>query len=159
MLCLFNRRLEGGRLTRTRGEVEFTIRFWSSPQVGGLPLCYVLVEETLRAAIKKETISILKWNNLGSVCSAHQSSYNSWMSPFLYISERLQSNSPSMLSSSFDRVMSSAKITLSTPVPLEMECQWCGRFNQWEVKEQITDNMPLPRVLAHHWLRLARAPT
>lgn len=84
----------------------------------------------------------------GSICPTQQSTYNSRTSPFLYIWERPQSNSPSLLSPSFDRVMSSAKITSSTPVPQEMECQWCRRFNQWEVKEQITDNMPLPRVLA-----------
>lgn len=104
-------------------------------------------ERPYGSATKNKMISIPKWNIYtpwDRLRSANQSSYNSWTPPFLYISECPYSNSPSLLSSRFDRVMSSAKITSSTPVPLEMECRWCRRFNQWEVKVQITDNTPWP---------------
>lgn len=63
----------------------------------------VLLQELLCAALKNKMISIPKRKHLcalGSVCSTQQSNYNSWASPFLYISERtpLPSNSPTLFS-------------------------------------------------------------
>lgn len=112
----------------------------------------VQLQETLYTPHTNNAISISKWN-----IHTPWDQFVPHIGPAIIPERRLsftfqnapQSNPCSLLSSSFDRVMSSAKITLSTPGPQEMECPRCRRFNQREVKEQITDNMPLPRVLAY----------
>lgn len=61
---------------------------------------YVYIHFVVRvqAGNKNFDFKMKHQSTMGSCCFAHQSNYNSWMSPTLYISERTHSNSPSLFS-------------------------------------------------------------
>ena len=84
----------------------------------------VLLRGTLCEAIKEQDsyyskrnyLQFVTDNNLAIILKRHF---------LLHLTERSNSPYPILLSPRFDWVMSSAKITSSTPVPQKMECRWC----------------------------------